>query len=161
MPKRRLSSADDADPIAGPPPRLLALRLLGRRDYTTQELLERLTDKGVPPDEAAATVTALAAEGLGDDRRAAAAHVRTASRVKGRGPRRIRLELEARGVRGADADEAMRELSPEETADVLKRLLARKAAGGLRSREDRDRLFRQLIRRGFSVTAIEKALKEP
>jgi regulatory protein len=85
----------------GPPPgtpRLAALRLLGRRDYSSTELTTRLVDRGYAVDDVRTAIEALVADGTIDDRRTAFTHVRTAARVKGRGAHRIRRELEARGI---------------------------------------------------------------
>ena len=78
--------------------RTAALRLLSRRDYTTHELRAKLVDRDYSEAEVAECVDGLQGQGLLDDRRAAAAHVRTASRVKNRGRLRIQRELEARGL---------------------------------------------------------------
>jgi regulatory protein len=134
------------------------LRWLARRDYTSKELLHRLTERGVPEASASAVVNDLEANGLVNDQRAAAAHVRTASRVKGRGPRRIRLELEARGVDAGAIAEALAEVSSDEIDLTIQRLIDRKHPTRPIPREDRDRLFRQLLRRGFPTSAIQKAL---
>lgn len=161
MPKRPLPQPDALGPGHEPSPRLIALRLLGRREYTAIELTRKLTDRGVEADEARAIVAALERENLVDDRRAAAAHVRTSHGVKGRGPRRIRLELEARGVDGTTAEEALRSIAPDDIQDSLRRLITRRVRSEPLSREERDRLFRQLIRKGFSTSDIERALKRP
>ena len=65
-------------------------------------------------------------ERLVDDRRVAAAHVRTASRIKGRGRLRIHRELEARGIEQAVVREVLAELSPKTSVDAIRALLARK-----------------------------------
>ncbi|HWB29054.1 MAG TPA: RecX family transcriptional regulator [Vicinamibacterales bacterium] len=140
--------------------RVVALRLLGRRDYTAAELRQRLTDRGFAPDLVEATLADLREQGLQDDTRAAHAHVRTASRVKGRGPYRIRHELQARGV-PADAIEASTaSLTPEDVRETLERLLARKHLTLPLPDDERRRLFQRLLRRGFSAEAIAEVLKK-
>jgi regulatory protein len=148
-------------PASNPPasPRGLALRLLARRDYTAYELTHRLVTKGVTEDEAARTVERLVEERFIDDRRAAGAHVRTASRIKGRGPRRIRLELEARGIDRETARDLTAEISDEEIAQALDRIVTRKHPVRPIPAEARQRLFRQLLARGFPADAITRALK--
>jgi regulatory protein len=132
--------------------------MLGRRDYTANELTARLTERGYEPPDVAAALETLASERFLDDARAARAHVRTASRVKGRGRLRIRRELEARGIDADIALDALAEISPEDEAEAIARLLSRQREA-LESPEGRDRLFRKLLRRGFSADAIAKALK--
>src|SRR5215211_1059950 len=77
-------------------PRGAALRLLGRREYTRTELRTRLLEKGYDQRLVDEALDQLAADKWLDDRRVAAAHVRTSSRLKGRGRRRIQRELEHR-----------------------------------------------------------------
>ena len=150
------------EPPDAPPdmsPRLAALRLLGRRDYTTVELTRKLLDRGYEPATVDATLAALRADRSLDDARAAASHVRMASRIKGRGRHRIKRELEARGVPAAIAKAALDELPKEDESAQLARLLARKRPAGTLSPADRQRLFRQLLRRGFDADAIGRALR--
>jgi regulatory protein len=140
--------------------RVVALRLLGRRDYTAAELRQRLTDRGFAPDLVDATLADLRAQGLQNDTRAALAHVRTASRVKGRGPRRIKYELQARGVPADAIEESTASLTPEDVKETLERLLARQRLTLPLPADERRRLFQRLIRRGFSVDAILAVLKK-
>ena len=147
----------DAPPETSP--RLAALRLLGRREYTTAELTRKLIDRGYEPEVVAATLTALRADRSLDDARAAASHVRMASRIKGRGRHRIKRELEARGVPAAIAKAALDELPREDESAQLTRILARKRPAGTLTPADRRRLFQQLLRRGFDADAISKALR--
>jgi regulatory protein len=135
------------------------LKLLGRRDYTAAELRARLVEREFPAEDVDALVTALSAEGLIDDRRVAAAHVRTAGRIKGRGRLRIARELEARGIDREVARDAVADLTPDVEADAIRRILQRKIAGRALSLRDRQRLTQQLVRRGFRATDITAVLR--
>jgi regulatory protein len=74
--------------------------LLARREHSRRELRGKLLRKRFLPVDVDAALDQLEAEGLLSDVRFAEAYI--ASRVrKGHGPKRIRLELEERGV--ADA----------------------------------------------------------
>jgi regulatory protein len=157
MPGRR-RPAGDARPPAGTP-RVAALRLLGRRDYTRAELAERLTRRGYPAADIDAALQRLAGEGLIDDRRVAASFIRVASRVKGRGRLRIARDLEARGVDAAIVREALEALPEEEDADAIERLLTRRNLPARLTLVERRRLFQQLLRRGFPPDAIARALR--
>ncbi len=136
-----------------------ALRLLGRRDYTVAELRERLLTRGHDTGEIDAELDRLAGEGLADDRRAAIAHIRTGSRVKGRGKRRIRHELEARGVAPALIDELLASRGDDEELEAVARVIARKRLPARLPMPERQRLFQQLLRRGFAADVIARALK--
>jgi regulatory protein len=140
--------------------RVVALRLLGRRDYTAAELRRRLIDRGFAPDLVDATIAALREQGLQNDTRAALAHVRTASRVKGRGPHRIKYELQARGVPADAIEESTASLTPEDVRETLERLLARKRITLPLPPDERHRLFQRLLRRGFPADVILAVLKE-
>ena len=139
--------------------RLAALRLLGRREYSTAELTRKLTERGHTADDIERTVATLTQERILDDRRVAEAHVRTASRIKGRGAVRIRRELEARGIATALAQEVTADLSREDQLATISRVIARKAGGRPPDAATRRRLFQQLLRRGFPVDLITKALR--
>jgi regulatory protein len=141
--------------------RAAALRLLGRREYTVAELRTRLLERGFPPDETAQAIDTLVAGGLADDRRAALAHIRTGSRVKGRGRHRLRQELERRGVSPELVADLLAAHSDDEERAALERLLTRKRPPGRLSMADRRRLFQQLLRRGFAADLIARVLKEP
>ena len=143
----------------GPSLRLVTLRLLGRRDYSSFELEQRLLARGFPANEVTTHLEALRREGLIDDRRVAEAHVRTASRVKGRGRTRIRRELLARGIPNGLADSAVRVLTADDEDQAIHRLLTRHGKGVVASPQTRRRLFDRLLRRGFSPTAISRALR--
>jgi regulatory protein len=140
---RSLATAPQSRPAGAL--RLAALRLLGRRDYTTAELTVRLLDRGYVPEEVAATLARLTSEGALDDRRVARGHVRVASQAKGRGRLRIEAELHARGIDRDIAREALADLSADDDRRAIERFLAR----------------RQLLRRGFPADAISAVLKKP
>jgi len=155
MPRR--STAGHAGPPSGPP-RLAALRLLGRRDFSAAELITRLVDRGYPADEVRAAVDQLTADGAVDDRRTAFAHVRTAARIKSRGRERIRRELEARGIAAADIRDALAQVTTDDDLEAIQRLLVRRRVPRPVPRDMRRRLFQQLLRRGFPPALVARVL---
>jgi regulatory protein len=138
--------------------RIVALRLLGRRDYTTAELTEKLEQRGYEDDAIAALTKALRADRLLDDRRVAEAHVRSASRIKRRGRLRIERELLARGIDRSAAQNAVATLSADDDLAAIRQILARKRVPQRLDPAARRRLFQHLMRRGFSADAISKVL---
>jgi|SRR3990172_4552994 len=141
-------------------PRAAALRLLSRRDLTTAELTAKLLDRGFESADVTRVVKGFVADGTIDNRRTALAYVRTASQVKARGRRRIRLELQLRGLAPDVIDEVLAEALPiDEDFETIRRFLARRGGSARRSLADRQRLFQQLLRRGFAPDAIAKALR--
>jgi regulatory protein len=157
--RRRRGPSDPPSDVSTGAIRAAALRLLGRRDYTHAELGSRLTTRGYPGDAVKDVLAQLAAERLVDDHRAAAAHVRTASRVKGRGRQRIARELTARGVDEDVAADALGQISPDDERAVLRRVLARSPLPPDPTPADRRRVFQRLVRRGFSIDLVAKMLR--
>jgi len=158
-PKPRDSGGTERSSPPAASARTTALRLLGRRDYSTTELSARLIDRGYDADEVAALIARLRDERFLDDERVARAHVRTASAIKGRGRHRIRRELEARGIDRSVADEATSHLSADDEAETLRRLVERKTRGQALDAAGRQKLFQQLLRRGFDAGAIRRAIQ--
>jgi len=141
--------------------RAAALRLLGRRDYTVAELRTRLLARAFSPEDVSAALEGLVADRLADDRRAALAHIRTGTRIKGRGRHRLRRELEARGVDPDLVSGLLAELDEADELAAVEQLLARRRPPGRLSMADRRRLFQQLLRRGFPADVIARALRGP
>jgi len=135
-----------------------ALRLLSRREYTTSELRQKLLDRDLPEADVDEALRALTTSRILDDRRAGAAHIRTASRIKGRGRLRIQRELEARGLDRALIRELLAELDPADELAAIRRFATRKRLPATLTPAERRRVFQQLLRRGFSADAIAKAL---
>jgi regulatory protein len=154
--QRRRSGGTESPPSGTP--RLAALRLLGRRDYSASEIQSRLVDRGYAVEDVLTAVDALRADGTIDDRRTAMAHVRTAARIKGRGVHRIRRELEARGLEPAVIRAALEQLSPDDDLASIRRFLSRRALPDPLPPATRRRLFQQLLRRGFAPALVARAL---
>jgi len=158
-PMRRPPPRPPAAPASPASTRAAALRLLARRDYTTVEIRDRLEARGHDASRIDAAIDGLVRDGAIDDRRAAHAHVRVASRLKGRGVRRIRLELEARGLSKAIIDDALDEVSEEDAAAAIARVLSRRRVTRTSPLDERRRAFQHLLRRGFPADAIARALR--
>jgi regulatory protein len=133
--------------------------MLSRRELSRAEITTKLLDRGFARDDVDAAVERLVSTRSLDDRRAAFAHVRTASRLKGRGRLRIQRELEARGFSRDLAREALAEIPPDEDVNAIKRFIERRSRSLDDSPAGRRKLFSQLLRRGFSSAMISKVLK--
>jgi regulatory protein len=139
--------------------RVIAITLLSRREYTAHEVETKLLERGCSSETTTAVIAALVADGLVDDRRAAAAHVRTAARIKGRGRHRIEHELAVRGIAKDVVRDLLREITPEAEVSAIRRILTRKRIPPRPDPATRRRLFQHLLRRGFSSDAVAKALR--
>ena len=136
-----------------------ALTLLGRRDFTAAELRQRLIDKGHDPGEVAEQIELLTADGTLDDARVAASHLRVASQIKGRGRMRIRQELQARGIAKSVIEPLIAEMPSEDEDAAIQKFLSRKRVPATLDAAARNKVFQQLMRKGFTADAISKALR--
>ena len=138
------------------------LLLLGRRELSVKQLRDRLLDRDHTLEDVDRAIALLLENRALDDARVAAAFVRTALKVKGRGRLRIRRELQHMGI---DADVAGQALA-DAFGDVDERALVRQAlAKKLRGKKittpaDYARAFQHLARQGFPpgiITAVLRA----
>ena len=81
------------------------------------------------------------------------------NQVKGRGRLRIRQELQARGVAKSAIDRLLSALPSEDEASAIQKFLARKRVPEALDAAGRNRVFQQLLRKGFTADAISKALR--
>jgi regulatory protein len=133
-----------------------ALRILGNRNYSKQEMQSRLISKGETPENAAEAVKWLVELGYINDYDYATLIVRHYS-AKGYGVARIKSELSKRGIPRDLWDEKLTELDDSEMNDVAFAFLQKK----LRGSNDKDDLRRAkdaLVRRGFSYDDARAAV---
>ena len=93
----KAGSAGVTDPPDPNDARLAAVTLLARRDFATGELAARLQEDGYPTEAVAAVIADLTAGRILDDSRFASQYVAYHAQ-RGQGPRRIAMDLSARGV---------------------------------------------------------------
>jgi len=134
-----------------------ALRLLGRREYTTAEIRSRLVARGYPVADVEQAVRRLQDEGALDDRRAGAVHVRQAE-AKGRGRYRIARELSRRGVDESLVTDLLAARSDEQEVRLIEQVLARRRTPSHLAPKARHALIRHLLGRGFAMDTIRAAL---
>jgi regulatory protein len=139
--------------------RSAALRLLGRRDYTTAELREKLRTRGGVDADIDEVLSGLARQDLVSDRRAAAAHVRSAVRLKLRGRARVARELAARGVDADVASDVLSAMPRDAEREAIAAVLLKKRVPARQNQADRRKLFQHLLRRGFSSDVIAEVLR--
>lgn len=130
-----------------------ALRWVGYRERSPEELRVRLTRDGFPDDVSRAVVQRFEELGLVDEARFAEMWVRSRVRA-GYGRRRIATELSTRGVSEHVAAAA---LGLSEGTDV-ERARNQLARASLRSPKDRDRAMRRLVARGFDFGTARDAI---
>jgi regulatory protein len=139
-----------------------AMRLLSRRPLTERELLDKLCTAGYPFREARDAVTECRKHGYVNDRQYAADYAEQLA-ARGLGGRRISQALYKHGIPSELRKEPLEEAAAteaERAAEALAyklRLLANESD----PRKKREKAFRFLVGRGFSLdscrTAIEAA----
>src|SRR4051812_18535309 len=139
-----------------------ALHLLGRRELSVKQLRERLRDREHTAEDIDRAITMLLENRALDDARVAAAYVRTALKVKGRGRLRIQRELQAMGIEKDVASQALAEPFGEVDersliAKALKKKLRFKKT--IPTPADYARVYQFLMRQGFSPAGVTAALR--
>jgi regulatory protein len=138
------------------------LQLLGRRELSVKQLRERLLERDHSPEDVDRAVALLLENRALDDTRVAAAYVRTALSVKGRGRLRIRRELQEMGI---DPDVASAVLADafagtDERAHVRQALAKKLRGKRIATQADYARAFQYLMRQGFSPETVTAVLRE-
>ncbi|MBI3940715.1 MAG: RecX family transcriptional regulator [Acidobacteria bacterium] len=149
--------------------RELALRLLGQREHSVQELRRKLYRKvradpqGFPRGDLTraigAVIRALVGESYLDDHRfaLALAHQRRSRRCHGN--LRIRRDLERRGINAKIIDSLLSEIS--DSGEALREAIALhvRRHGQPSAMTDLQRLFRRLLRLGHSPAEVRRELR--
>ena len=140
-----------------PSPTQRALALLTRREHSRRELLRKLEQRGVQPEDADAVVGKLADAGWQDDARFAESLVRSRAQ-SGYGPAWIRAELGTHGLREDEVAVAL-EGGEQDWADIAAMLVRKRygeaGPGGI---EQRRKAMDLLLRRGFGFDHAQAAL---
>ena len=138
-----------------------ALVMLARRELSETQVRQRLARRGHPPEDIDAAVARLKADGSLDDARVAGAIARTQTGIRGRGPHRVRRQIEAAGIAAPIAAKAVDEVFQDVDSDtLLAAALERRLRGRDRIEDDREfsRLYRYLIGQGFDSARVVAAL---
>lgn len=133
--------------------------LLGRREYSRAELLQKLKMKEVPQDEAEKLVDRIQELGLQSDERFLASKVRM-QKNQGKGPAYIRAHLRQHNLPDAEVSQA---LDPQENDWLASAydLAERKFGQGPYARDVGTKVFNLLLRRGFSFDQAKKVVNIP
>ena len=139
-----------------------ALLLLGRRELSVQQLRERLLDREHTTEDVDRAIDLLLENRALDDERVAAAYVRTALKVKGRGRLRIQRELQEMGIEKDVAGAALAEAFGEvDERSLITKALQKKLRGKTKigSPAEYARVYQFLMRQGFSPAAVNAILR--
>lgn len=153
----RFGSARTGKPKGSPRSALRrAVDLLAQREYSRRELSERLHMRGHDKAETDAALATLASRKYQSDARYAEMLARTRA-AQGYGPRRIRMELSAKGVTRELCEAAMASLNQDWTQAA--RALVRRRYGVCLATEDGARAAQFLLRRGFDAATVRSATR--
>ena len=135
-----------------------AVRLLSRREHSTEELKRKLTSKGYPEASIATVLDKLGKKKWVSDERFAANYVHHHAR-RGHGPVRIRAELRQQGITDAQIQQEV--TGGEQDWNGLAAEVRRRKFGAElpRSAAERAKQARFLQYRGFNSDQIRAALK--
>jgi regulatory protein len=137
------------------------LHLLGRRELSVKQLRERLRDRDHAADDIDRAIALLLENRALDDARVAAAYVRTALKVKGRGRLRIRRELAAMGIEPDVAAAALADAFGEvDERGLITKALEKKLRGKkISTPAEYARVFQFLMRQGFTPATVTAVLR--
>lgn len=135
--------------------------LCARAERCEHELREKMRAWRIDTRDIDAIINSLVTRRFLDDCRYARAFVRDKYRFARWGRRKIAMALKQKRINSDTIDEALEEINQEEYTAVLRSLLKAKAAHMERplSYEDRMKLFRFAVARGFETQLISSMLK--
>jgi regulatory protein len=140
-----------------------ALTLLGRREFSSKQLRDRLIRRQFPAEEVDSVIDRLLGDRTLDDRRVALASARLAATLKGRGRRRVLQSVQQLGIASDIAAAAVTEVFSEvDEAALLERAIAKRLKETPITSLDakgQARLIRQLITQGFEPAAVYARLR--
>jgi regulatory protein len=155
---RRRKSPEDLSPEqAEAQARETALRILGRREHSAEQLRRKLALRGHGEARADAVVDQLAAAGWQSDDRYAESLARSRA-GQGYGPLRIRAELHAAGV-GEEQIDTVIEALDVDFVDLARRTHARHFRGPAEGPAEHQKQYRYLAGRGFESEQIRAVLR--
>ncbi|WP_313823048.1 regulatory protein RecX [Citricoccus sp.] len=143
--------ADDPEPAAAEVARTIVLRQLAASPKSRKQLDDKLAERDVPEDVAAAVLDRLEDVRLVDDTAYAENFVRTRQRSKGLARGALRRELQQKGVSGEAAEQALETISEDTEREAAVELVQRKIRGrrlpsgdSAEDRGERDKAVRRL-----------------
>jgi len=154
---KRGQGGREATAAERPDPWEVAVRLLGMRALTTQELRQRLAERGYAQDQIQPVVARLTASRYLDDAEYARAWAVARAHRHSVGPARLARELRSKGIAEPEISGVLREAFGERDArEVAETAAVRKAKTlrGLTPEVARRRLGAYLTRQGFAVEVV-------
>lgn len=141
---------------------LLALRYLGIRPRTRQQVTKYLQEKGFPPGLSDEICKRCEQQGYINDEAFSRQWVSERLRLKPRSSYVLRMELKQRGVAGDIVEEAVGAISREEELEAARKLAAKRlrSSDGPPDPDTERKLMAMLMRKGFSSSIIQTLRRE-
>lgn len=139
-----------------------AMYLLGGKDYSRKELLNKLLNN-YSPEVCEAAVEQMLEYGYLDDERYAKKLARNYIEVRKYGKQRAKMMMIQKGLNPSLADEALSRYSEEEIIDEIIAIIEKKYydnlfESGLEGKKERQKVMAALARRGYGYEQIKKAV---
>lgn len=139
-----------------------AMYLLGGKDYSRKELLNKLLNN-YSPEVCEAAVEQMLEYGYLDDERYAKKLARNYIEVRKYGKKRAKMMMIQKGLNPSLADEALSRYSDEEIIDEIVAIIEKKYydnlfESGLEGQKERQKVMAALARRGYGYEQIKKAV---
>ena len=135
-----------------------ALHLLERMDRTEQQLYRKLADGGYPDQVAKEAVDYVKSYHYIDDVRYARSYIE--SRKAAKSLRQIERELYQKGITREDFQCAAVQLeAPDEEQQIRQWIMKKRFDAETADRQERDRLIRFFLRRGYGMAVIQRVLR--
>ncbi|MBQ6848168.1 MAG: regulatory protein RecX [Clostridia bacterium] len=135
-----------------------ALWYLDRMDYSEKALFDKLVSKGFDKKSSSAVIAKLVELGLLDDRRYGEYLAQKLTEA-GNSKRAAMQKMYAKGVPYDLCKELLEETEVDEESSLL-RLIEKKYAAKLEDKDNYQKVYAALVRRGFSYSAVKSALKK-
>lgn len=133
--------------------------LCAKSEQCTFDIKTKLYKSGLPADQREKIIDYLQANRYLDDRRFARAFANYKVRFSAWGKRKIRMALITKRIPSEMISEALDSIEEQDYEDALKRLIASaKKKADLSDREQRSKVFRSLMARGFESSMISRGL---
>lgn len=155
MPQKKPVSPDAA--------RLRMADLCARSEQCEFDIRTKLKRLGQSPDNIDSIISFLIEGRFLDSRRFAVSFARDKCRFSSWGNNKIRMGLMMKRIPKADIEAALQEIDRKDYLDALKRVTIAKARSldllGANAREERLRLYKHLLSRGFESPLASKAVE--
>jgi recX family len=138
--------------------------LCARSEQCEADIRQKLYRLGLASGEVQKIIESLTLESFIDNARFARSFARDKCRFSSWGRNKIRLALAAKRISPQDIAQGLEAIEEKDYLDALRRVAAAKARGldltGPDGRENRIKLFRHILSRGFESDLATKAIKE-